>query len=105
MFKDGLFGFESDGDFSEIGKGWEVFLAAFFDEVCVESGVIVVDGVLDNGMVGLESLNYSFGFLEVATADAAEDLGDKFEGALFGGKIRKSESRIGLDDADGGEFG
>lgn len=39
----------------------------------------------------------------MATADAPDDLSEKFVGAFFGGEVGEGEAGIGLGDADGGE--
>ena len=52
-------------------------------------------------MIGLDD---DAGGVKVAAADAADDLGEEFEGAFFGGEIGEGEAGVGLDDADGGEL-
>ena len=41
----------------------------------------------------------------MAAANAPNDLGEEFEGAFFGGKIREGKTGVGLNDPDGGEVG
>lgn len=101
----GFLGLVGDTEAGEIGEGWHLLFAAFFQEVIGESGKISRDSRGDDGVVGLVRLDKDFGEVEVATTDAADDLGEKLEGALFGGEIGESEARVGLDDADGGEMG
>lgn len=79
--------------------------AAFFNEVLVKIRIIGLAGVLDDGVVGLVSLNETGGFGNVSAADAADDLGEEVEGAFFGGVVGEGEASVGLDDADGGETG
>ena len=62
-----------------------------------------MNGVIDSGMVGLEGLDKNIGGVEVATADAANNLGKKLKSALFGGIIGEGEAGVGLDDAYGGK--
>lgn len=100
-----MLGFESDGNFGEISKGWEVFFTAFFYEIFVKRSIVVFDGVLDDGMVGLEGLDNGFGGFEMTTTDTTDNLSDELKSAFFGGKIRESEPRISLNDADGGKLG
>lgn len=100
-----LLGLVGDTEAGEIGEGWHLLFAAFFQEVIGESGEIGFNCGGDDGVVGLVRLDENFGEVEVATTDAADDLGEKFESALFGGEIWEGEARIGLDDADGGEMG
>ena len=59
----------------------------------------------DGGMVGLIGLNDGFGGIEVAAANATNDLSEKLESALLGGEIGEREAGVGLDDPDGGELG
>lgn len=66
--------------------------------------VVILNGVVDGGSVGLVGLNDGIGGLEMATTDAAEDLSEKMEGFLLGGIVGEREARVGLDDADGGEI-
>ncbi len=101
----GFFGFVGDGEAGEVGERWEGAGATRFEEMFSKSGKIGSESGLNGGMVGLESLNNDFGVVEVSATDASDDLIEKFVSALFGGKIRQSEPRIGLDDADGGEEG
>ncbi len=56
-------------------------------------------------MVWLISLDNNFGTIEMSTANAADDLGKKFEGAFLGGEIGERKSGVGLDDADGSKQG
>ncbi len=100
-----LLGLVGDAEAGEIGEGWHLLFAAFFQEVIGESGEIGFNCGGDDGVVGPVRLDEDFGEVEVATTDAADDLGEKLEGALFGGEIGESEARVGLDDADGGEMG
>ena len=56
-------------------------------------------------MVGLVGLEKNVSGVEMAAADATDDLSDEVKGALFGGEIGKGKIGIGLDDADSGETG
>lgn len=82
-----------------------MLFTAFFYEIFVKRSIVVFDGVLDDGMVGLESLDDGFGGFEMTTTDTTDNLSDELKSAFFGGKIRESEPRIGLNDADGGKLG
>lgn len=101
----GAFGFVGDGEAGEVGEGWKLMLAAFFEESGGKLGKIGGEGRLDGEVVGLIGLNENFGVVEVTATDTTDDLGKELEGALFGGKIGETEAGIGLDDADGGEMG
>lgn len=54
-------------------------------------------------MIGLIRLDEDLGLVEVAATNAPDDLGEEFEGALFGGEIGESKAGIGLDNTDGSE--
>ena len=56
-------------------------------------------------MVGLVCLEKYFGGIEVATANATDDLGEKVKSFFFGREVGEGKAGIGLDDADGGEMG
>ena len=71
----GFFGFVGDGEFGEEAIGGEVGGLAFFDEVIIETDIVVIDGVFDDGVVGLVGLDEGIGFCYVAATDATEDLG------------------------------
>lgn len=105
FFQGGFFGFVSNIKAGEIGIRGKFLGAAFFQKVIGKFGVVGSDGGPDDGMVGLESLNNDFGFIEVAAADATDDLSEELERALFGRKIRERKTAVGLDDADGGKVG
>ena len=60
---------------------------------------------MNNGMVGLKSLNKNIGSVEMTTTDAADNLGDELEGFFFGGVIGEGKTGVGLNDAYGGELG
>lgn len=53
----------------------------------------------------MESLDEDIGEVGVTATDAADNLGNELESALFGGIIREREAGIGLNDADGGKVG
>lgn len=55
-------------------------------------------------MIRLIGLDDNRGGVEVAAADATDDLSEELERALFGGEIGEGEAGIGLNDADGGEM-
>jgi len=55
-------------------------------------------------VIWLIGLDDNRGGVEVAAADAADDLSEELERALFGGEIGEGEAGIGLNDADGGEM-
>lgn len=54
-------------------------------------------------MIGLVGLEDDAGGGEVAAPDAADDLGEEFEGAFFGREVGQGQPGVGLDDANGGE--
>ena len=87
FFDGGLFGFHGDFEFGDKFIGWETGFGAFFEEVGGKIFVVFGGGVGDDGVVGLESLDENFGVFEVATADAADDLGEELVNAFFGGEI------------------
>lgn len=65
----------------------------------------MLDSILNNGVVGLESLDKNSGGGLMATGDTADNLGDELKSAFFGGIIGEVESGIGLDDGDGFKIG
>lgn len=101
----GFFGFVGDGEASEIGERRELLFLTLGEEVAGETGVVGLHGGLDDGVIGLISLDDNISYIKVAASDASDDLGKEFKTALFGGKIGESKPRIGLDNADGGEVG
>lgn len=105
FFQGSFFGFVSNVETSKISIRRQFPGVAFFEEVVGECGIVGRDGGFDDGMVGLESLDDDFGFVEMATTDAADDLSEELESAFFGGKIGEGKTAVGLDDANGGEVG
>lgn len=103
FFQGGLFGFIGDGEFGEVGEGWEVAGAAALQLVGGEAGEVGGDGGFDDGVVGLVGLENDTGGGEVAAPDAADDLGEKFEPTFFGREVGQGQPCVGLDDADGRE--
>ncbi len=101
----GALGLVGDAEAGEVGEGWHLLLAATFQKVIGEGGIVGADSGLDDGVVGLVRLNEDVGDIEMATTDATDNLGEEFESAFFGGEVGQGEARIGLDDADGGEVG
>lgn len=101
----GFFGFVGDGEAGEVGEWGHFLTAALFDEIVGKGGEVGLEGGLDDGVFGLESLDDDAGDVEMSAPDAADDLGEEFEGAFFGGEIGEGETGIGLDNADGGEVG
>lgn len=83
----GFFGFIGDGEASEVGKGRELLLTAFSEEVAGKIGIIGTHGGLDDGVVGLVSLDDDIGDIKMSASDATNDLGEKLKTAFFGGKI------------------
>ena len=98
-----MFGFVGDGDFCEVREGRKGGFFALIQEIGGEGSIVVFRGGENYGVVGLIGLEEDFGGIEVATTDAADDLGEEMEGALFRGEIGEREGGIGLNDADGGE--
>ena len=82
-----------------------MLFTALFYEIFVKRSIVVFDSVLDDGMIGLEGLDNGFGGFEMATTDTTDNLSDELKSAFFSGKIRESEPRISLNDADGGKLG
>lgn len=105
FFESGFFGFVSNIEAGDVSIGWEFLGVALFQEIIGKFGVISGQGGFNDGVIGLESLDDDFGFVEVSATDATDDLGEELESALFGGKIWQRKTAIGLDDADGGEMG
>lgn len=105
FFQGGFFGFISDGEASEVGERREVGFLAVFGEIFGKTRKISFQSSLEDGVIGLIGLDNNRGGVEVAATDATDDLGEKFKSALLGGKVRKGEAGIGLDNADGGEMG
>lgn len=104
FFDGGLFSFVSDDDFGEISKGRELPVASFFNEIVVEAEVVGVGGEVDDGRGGLIGLNKDRGGVEMAAADATDDLSEKLKSFFFSAEIRKRKTGVGLDDANGGEM-
>ncbi len=50
------------------------------------------------------SLDDGASFVDMATTNTTEDLGDEVIRAFFGRKIREGKPGVGLDDANGGEL-
>lgn len=105
MLKCGLFSLGSDGELGEVSKGWEELSFAFFDEVVVKAEVIGLDGEIDDWRVGLVGLDDDRGGVEMAAANATDDLGEELESSFFCSEIGEGEAGVGLDDADGGKVG
>lgn len=105
FFQGGFFGFVGDGEASEVGERGEVGFLAVFGEIFGKIRKISFQSSLEHGVIGLIGLDNNRGGVEVTATDATDDLGEKLESALLGGKVRESEAGIGLDDADGGEMG
>lgn len=105
FFDGGGLGFHGDGDFGEERERWKMLFFTFFREVGVEFCIIGGERTGYDGVFGLESLDDDGGGIEVATTDAADDLGQEVESAFFGGEIREGEAGVGLDDANRGEIG
>ncbi len=99
----GFFGFVGDGETGEVGEGWKLAGAAVLEFVVGEARVVGGDGGLDDGVIGLVGLEDDAGGGEVAAPDAADDLGEEFEGAFFGREVGQGQPGVGLDDANGGE--
>ncbi len=72
----GFLGFIGDAEASKIRERRHLLLAAFVQEVFGEGRKIVLNGGLDDGMLGLVRLNEDFGNIEVAATDTAKDLGE-----------------------------
>lgn len=62
-----------------------------------------MDGGGDNGAVGMESLDDNRGMVEVAAADATDDLGEELKGAFGSGVIGEREASVGLNYPNGSE--
>ena len=104
VFDGGGFGFEGETETGEVGIGREGGATALLEEIVGEGWVVGGEGGLNDGVVGLVGLDNDAGGVKVAATDAADDLGEEFEGAFFGGEIGEGEAGVGLDDADGGEL-
>ena len=104
VFDGGGFGFEGETETGEVGIGREGGATALLEEIVGEGWVVGGEGGLNDGVVGLVGLDDDAGGVKVAATDAADDLGEEFEGAFFGGEIGEGEAGVGLDDADGGEL-
>ena len=105
VFQGGFFGLVGDGEAGEVSIGGEFAGVAFFEKIFCEIEEISLYGGLDNGVVRLVGLDNDFGTVEVPTANAADDLGKKFEGAFLGSEIGERKSGVGLDDTDGSKEG
>jgi len=101
--KDGLFSFLSNRNFGKERKWREKLGFSFFDKKIVKTEIIRGEGEFNNWVFGLKRLDENRGRVEMAAADATDDLGQKFESAFFGGVIGEGKARVGLDNADGGE--
>ena len=104
VFDGGGFGFEGEAEAGEVGIGREGGATALLEEIVGEGWIVGGEGGFDDGMIGLVGLDDDAGGVKVAATDAADDLGEKFEGAFFGGEIGEGEAGVGLDNADGGEL-
>ena len=105
-FGDGsALGFIGDGDISQVIIGWKLLLTAELKEVVGKASVIIVDGKLDNGVIGLVGLNDGAGGVQVAPADPTNHLSQQMKGAFLGGEIREREASVGLNYAYGGQTG
>lgn len=100
----GFFGFISDGEAGEVSERRKVGFLAVFGQIFGEFRKIGSHGGLEDGVIWLIGLDDNGGGVEVAAADATDDLSEELERALFGGEIGEGEAGIGLNDADGGEM-
>ncbi len=100
-----MFSLKRDGEFGEVGEGWEELAAAFFDEVVVKAEVVGVGGEVDEGGVGLVGLNNDGGGVEMTATNTTDNLSEEGEGFFFGGEVGEGEAGVGLNDADRGEVG
>ena len=75
-------------------------MAAGFEEIIGKSGKIGLNSGLDDGGVGLISLDENLGGIKMAAADATDNLSKELKSTLFGGKIGQGKAGIGLNDAD-----
>lgn len=70
-----FFGFIGDGKFSEIRERWELAATTRLKEVVGKSWKIGLKCGLDDGGIGLISLNKDLGDIEMTAADSPDDLG------------------------------
>lgn len=98
-----FFGFVSDREEGKIGIRWKLLLVTFLEEIFCKLKIISAKGGFDDGVFGLKSLDDYFGMIEMATANAADYLGEEFESTFFSRKVRQRKTGIGLDDADASE--
>lgn len=105
MFQSGALGFVGDGEASEISERREKLFAALSEKIIGKSIKARSEGVVDDGVIGLVSLDDDVGGIEMAATNAPGDLVEELKSAFFGGKVGEREATVGLDDADGGEQG
>ena len=67
--------------------------------------VIFLNSGMNDGMVGLKSLNIDISSIEMATADTADNLSEEVKSAFLGGEIGKRKTSIGLDNANSSKQG
>ncbi len=99
----GALGLISDTEAGEVSIGRHLLGATLLKEIIGEIVEIGLDSGLDDGVVGLVSLDENLGFVEVTATDTTDDLSKELESALLRGEIWQGETGIGLDDTDGGE--
>ena len=87
IFNDDGFGFVSHGKFEQKSVGRELTFLSLLEKIVVKICVIILDGVLDNLVFRLKTLNKDFAIL-VSAFGAADDLSNKLITAFFGRKIR-----------------
>ena len=63
------------------------------------------DGGLNDGGIGLISLDENFGGIEMAASNTPDDLGKQLKSAFLGAKIWQGKTGVGLDNTDRGEVG
>ena len=69
-----------------------------------EAAIVVPDGCLDRGTIGVEGLHEHPPTLGPTTGSAGH-LSDQLKGPLSGAKVGQMECRIGIDDPDERDFG
>lgn len=72
----GALGLVGDTEAGEISVGRHLLGATLLEEIIGESVEIGLDSGLDDGMVGLVSLDENLGFVEVTTTDTTDDLSE-----------------------------
>ncbi len=85
----GAFGFVSDRDASEIGKGRKMLTATHFESVTNKTVVVGIDSGGNDRVIGVKSLDDNRGVIKVATPNATDDLGEELKSALGGGIVGK----------------